>query len=85
MVRYVGITGREPAVRFGEQLRAVGTAKELLQYRVVEGAENLTKAQARAWEQTLINQYGLGKDRGQLLNKINSVRPQYWERYGIRP
>jgi hypothetical protein len=57
-VRYVGITEREAAVRFSELLSS-GTGRSLLDYRVVEGATNLTRAEARIWEQTLINQYGL--------------------------
>ena len=36
-------------------------------------------------EQMLINQYGLGKNGGQLLNKINSISPKYWDMYGIEP
>ena len=42
VVRYVGITEREAAVRFTEHLNS-GTAKSLLQYRVVDGATGLTK------------------------------------------
>lgn len=54
-VRYVGITGRDAAVRFGEHLNSFGTGKELLQYQVIKGAEGLSRTQARIWEQTLIN------------------------------
>lgn len=35
-------------------------------------------------EQNLINKYGLGKNGGQLYNKINSISPKYWNRYGIK-
>ncbi|WP_181302054.1 hypothetical protein [Rhodanobacter sp. PCA2] len=45
----------------------------------------MTKQQARVMEQTLINQYGLEKNGGQLLNKINSISPKYWEKNGITP
>ena len=58
-------------------------ARSLLEYRVVKGAEGLTKMQARIWEQKLILQNG-GKNGGQLLNKINSIAEKYWEQYGIR-
>src|SRR5690606_12605484 len=61
-VEYIGITGRDAAVRFGEHLNS-GTARSLLDYRVINGETGLSKTQARIWEQTLINQYGLGNTR----------------------
>jgi hypothetical protein len=82
--RYVGITSREPAVRFAEHA-ASGTAKAPLQYRVIKGAEGLSRIDARIWEQSLINQYGLRKNGGQLFNQINSIAPKYWWQYGIKP
>jgi RHS repeat-associated protein len=82
-IRYVGITARDAAIRFGEHLN-LGTARSLLDYRVIEGATGLTKIQARVWEQTLINQYGLQKNGGLLLNKINSIASKYWDLYGIK-
>ena len=57
-VKYVGITERAPAIRFGEYLNS-GTAKSLLYYRVVPGTTNLSRLDARIMEQTLINQQGL--------------------------
>ena len=83
-VRYIGITEREPAVRFAEHLNS-GTPRALLDYKVVNRATGLTRTQARVWEQTLINQYGLGRNGGLLLNKINSIAPKYWKQYGIIP
>lgn len=83
VVRYVGITEREAAVRFAEHLNS-GTAKSLLQYRVVDGATGLSRTGARVWEQGLINQYGLQKNGGLLLNKINSRAPTNWWQYGIK-
>jgi hypothetical protein len=83
-VKYVGITGRDAAVRFSEHLNSVGTGKELLRYRVIDGATGLSKSGARVWEQTLMNQYGLGKNGGMLLNKINSIAPTNWWLYGIK-
>ncbi|MEZ4912396.1 MAG: hypothetical protein R2774_16220 [Saprospiraceae bacterium] len=82
-VRYVGITGRDAAVRFGEHLNS-GTARSLLDYRVIDGATGLSKTGARVWEQTLINQYGLQKNGGMLLNKVNSIAPKNWWQYGIK-
>ena len=80
VVEYVGITGRDAAVRFGEHLSS-GTAKSLLRYEVVPGATNLSRTGARVWEQTLINQHGLNN----LLNVRNSIAPKYWFQYGIKP
>lgn len=82
-VRYVGITGRDVAVRFGEHLNS-GTARSLLDYRVIDGATGFSKTGARVWEQTLINQYGLQKNGGMLLNKVNSIAPKNWWQYGIK-
>jgi hypothetical protein len=75
VVRYVGITMRDAAVRFNEHLNSIGTGKELLRYDVIEGAERLLRPEAKVIEQQLIDQYGLGKNGGQLLNKINSIAP----------
>jgi len=83
VVRYVGITKRAPALRFAEHLNS-GTGKSLLQYRAVDGATSLSRTGARVWEQGLINQYGLGKNGGLLLNRINSMAPKNWWQYGIK-
>lgn len=83
-VRYVGITSRDVATRGAEHIAASG-GKEGLVYQAVDGGQGLTKQQARVMEQTLINQFGLGKNGGQLLNKINSIAPKYWKENGITP
>jgi hypothetical protein len=77
-VKYVGITGRQPAIRFAEHA-ASGTAKSTLRYRVVDGATGLTEIQARVWEQMLINQHGLSN----LHNIRNSIASKHWWQYGI--
>ena len=82
-VRYVGITSRAPKLRWAEHALDVGSGRELLNFRVVKGATNLTKIEARIWEQTLINQYKLHKHGGLLLNKINSISPSKWSFFGI--
>lgn len=82
-VRYVGITSRDPAIRFAEHGRTIGTGKELLEYNVIEGVENLTKINARIFEQNLINKFQLGKNGGTLFNKINSISPKKWSLHGI--
>jgi hypothetical protein len=84
VVRYIGITARSVGVREAEHV-AVGGGKELLRYEAIKGAANLTKTEAKVVEQKLINQYGLGKNGGQLLNKINSIADKYWVQYGIDP
>lgn len=77
-VKYVGITMRDPAVRFAEHL-ASGTEKALLKFKVIDGARGLTKIDARVLEQKLINKHGLNN----LYNKINSIAQKYWGQYGI--
>jgi RHS repeat-associated protein len=82
-VRYVGMTGRDASVRFAEHLSS-RTPKAFLDYNVVPGATGLSKTQARVFEQTLINKYGLSKNSGLLLNSRNSIAPKYWWQYGIK-
>jgi len=81
-VKYVGITGRDPEVRFNEHINS-GTNRATLDYKVSEGKTGLTKAEARRQEQLLINQYGLEKDGGQPYNKINSISPKKWPENNI--
>jgi hypothetical protein len=82
-LRYVGITGRAPAVRFAEHA-ASGTARSGLYYET--RATGLTKTAARVMEQNYINSYGLQKNGGALLNKINSIAPNNWYKYsGLIP
>ena len=83
-VRYVGITERAPQIRFAEHLNSLGTGKEFLDYRVINGATDLSKSEARIMEQTLINKYGLSKNGGILLNQRNSIDPKYWQKFGIK-
>ncbi len=73
-VRYVGITERTPAIRFAEHANS-GTARANLQYETIPGTGALPNMQKRLYEQSLLNQYGLQKNGGQLLNKINSISP----------
>jgi len=80
--RYVGITD-DIARRGREHLSQKGIKiKEIL------GLENLSRADARAVEQTLINYYGLGKNGGTLINRINSIsaikNPTEYEKALIR-
>ena len=83
-VRYVGITERAPALRFGEHLNSVGTGKESLRYEVIPGATGPTRTDLRVLEQQLINHYGMVKNGGQLLNKINSIAPSKWSMFGVQ-
>ena len=81
-VRYVGITKRDPLNRFIEHLHS-GTERASLRYYPIEGAQGLSRIQARIIEQQLINTYGLGRNGGQLFNIINSISPRYWNNWGI--
>jgi len=80
-VRYVGITKRNPQVRFNEHLKSSSNRSEL-DYAIK--AKGLSKHQARTMEQLIINKYGLQKNGGQLYNKINSISPSKWHQYGIK-
>ncbi len=81
-IRYVGITGRKPETRWNEHYNS-GTEKANLRYRTIQNATGLSRIQARIIEQRLINVYGMQKYNGALYNKINSIRPRYWNKYGI--
>lgn len=81
--KYVGITKRDPAVRFSEHLSS-GTNRAKLEYYVIDEATKLNKMDARILEQNLINKYGLSKDGGRLYNMINSISPKDWEKYNIK-
>ncbi|MBR4793875.1 MAG: hypothetical protein IK038_09465 [Bacteroidaceae bacterium] len=81
MVKYVGITKRDPAERFAEHL-ASNTNRSTLKYDVVE--TGLTKMQARVREQYWINYFGMEKNGGQLYNQINSIAPKYWNNFSIK-
>ncbi len=70
-VRYVGISKRNPLVRFAEHARGP-QPKASLNFRVVKSG--LNRSQARQMEQKYIDKYGLQKNGGRLYNKINSIR-----------
>jgi hypothetical protein len=72
--KYVGITNN--VARRG----AEHAATKQIEIKAIKGLENLSRADARAVEQTLIEMHGLGKDGGTLMNKINSIsktNPKY--------
>ena len=79
-VKYVGITKRDPQVRWDEHLNS-GTERATLKYDLVEGATGLSETNAHIWEQNLIKQYKLNN----LYNKVNSIAPKYWPLYNIQP
>lgn len=82
-VEYVGMTMRDVGIRQAEHW--LDPKKAHLVFEQVKGASNLTKMEARIWEQNLINKYRLPRNGGQLLNKINSIAEKYWPQYGITP
>ena len=82
-VRYVGITERDPNVRFNEHLNS-GTNRAGLKYTPVPGTGNLPRMPARIMEQNLINKYGMQKNGGQLYNQRNSISPKFWNGLGIK-
>lgn len=82
VVRYVGITGRDPNIRFAEHLRSK-TPRASLNYLPIDKFDS--KIQVKIWEQTQINLYKMQKNGGQLFNKRNSLSPKFWEKYHIKP
>jgi len=67
VVQYVGITNNV-ARRAAEHAASKG-----IEIGALKGLEGLSRADARAVEQTLIEIHKLGKDGGTLLNQINSI------------
>lgn len=67
VTRYVGIT--DDILKRGQaHLRE----KDIVITKI-RGLDNISRSDARAVEQTLIDYYGLGKNGGTLINKINSI------------
>ncbi|WP_244140581.1 filamentous hemagglutinin N-terminal domain-containing protein [Burkholderia sp. BCC1047] len=65
--QYVGITD-DLAARAGAHMRAKG-----IEIEPITGLQNISRSDAKAVEQVLIEYNGLGKDGGTLMNKINSI------------
>ncbi len=70
-LEYVGTTKRDPNIRFTEH-RNSGTARSNLNYEVAKGTGNLSKTSVRLLEQSTIENKGMVKNGGALLNKSNS-------------
>jgi predicted GIY-YIG superfamily endonuclease len=66
-VIYIGITNNLPR-RAVEQLKAKG-----IEINEIDGLSDLSREDARAVEQVLIEAHGLVKEGGTLTNKINSI------------
>ncbi|HET9410040.1 MAG TPA: FG-GAP-like repeat-containing protein [Candidatus Sulfotelmatobacter sp.] len=73
-IRYAGITRRAPETRWAEHANAIGSGREGLNYSTVQSG--LSQSAARGYEQSYINTYGLQRNGGQLVNRINSVSSQ---------
>lgn len=80
-LRYVGITSRNPEIRFYEHSIS-NTPRATLEYRCIIKFDSLIEA--RIWEQQMINQYGMMKNGGILYNLRNEIAPKYWNLYGIK-
>ena len=70
ITRYIGITNNFTR-RAGEHLRGRGWV-----IREIPGLDHLSRSDARAVEQVLIERFGLSRNGGTLLNKINSIAPR---------
>jgi RHS repeat-associated protein len=78
-VKYVGIS-MNPRSRFAVHRGAIGTGKEILNYRVVPRAVFNVRLGARIWEQNTIRYYKLPN----LLNQRNEIAEKYWMKYNIK-
>lgn len=72
-IRYVGITCRDIAMRAGEHLNSLDPIRSSLTYKPLHIVGDLLTA--RGSEQAYIDAYGMVKEGGQLVNKINSISP----------
>jgi len=66
-VIYVGITSNMA------KRAAAHAGQKGISISAIRGLTNLSRADARAVEQVLISRFGLGKNAGTLMNKINSI------------
>lgn len=66
-VQYIGITD-DLAAR-----AAAHASQKGISIQPIPGLQNISRSDARAVEQVLIETFGLGKNGGSLLNKINSI------------
>ncbi len=82
-VKYIGITERDPQVRWAEHLNSNTPRADLRFELVPDVPRGISRLNGRIWEQTLINQYG--GPRNVLYNQINSIAPKYWNQYNIPP
>ncbi len=80
VIRYVGRTDRLPKIRINEHLYEKNNLSGLFYEPLIT---NLDHQGSRIIEQQLINTYGLGKNGGQLYNKINSISQKKWGKWGI--
>lgn len=74
-IKYVGITKRNPDNRFKEHKNSGDSDRNNLVYKPMKNATNLSRNDARVIEQAVINNKGLSKNGGQLVNRINSISP----------
>ncbi len=79
-IKYVGMTGRDPEVRFAEH-RISGTNRADLYFEVADKIGKYTKLEARIWEQSQINKFEMMKNGGQLFNLRNEIAQKYWYLY----
>lgn len=82
VVRYIGITKRDPFIRFAEHLRS-GTNRSSLHYEIFKDTGKLTLIEARVREQIEINKFRIIKNGGTLFNLRNEISPKYWKKFGI--
>ena len=69
----MGRRGRSSCTKNIEARVAAHLAQKGISVDAIPGLSNISRADARAVEQVLIEHHGLGANGGTLLNKINSI------------
>lgn len=87
VIRYIGITEREPTIRYNEHLISNGPRASLdfdgFEKSVIPNNGSLTRMEARIWEQKMIMKYRMQKHGGLLYNKRFEIAPKNWKKYKI--
>ena len=80
-IRYVGRTDRKPEIRFQEHFHDGSKKSIIVKFEPIK--TTLDHNSSRAAEQILINKYGMKKNGGDLINKVNSISPKQWKKFGV--
>jgi RHS repeat-associated protein len=74
-IKYVGRTNQDPEARWAQHKSTINSGRDALDYYTFGPPGSYTEKQSTLLEQSLIVKYGMQKNGGQLINRINSVSP----------